>query len=127
MIAMREFGIGEDSIVLDKQSGKDFGRSGYQRLVRKLNAGDTLVIKSIDQLGRNCDEILEQRRLLTEGKQAVIVALDMPRLDTCLGQSRLHRAEIQRSVRELRGRHDAGGKISGGAATRELGVAHGTF
>ena len=57
MIAMREFGVKDDNIVLDKQSGKDFKRPGYRRLARKLKAGDTLVIKSIDRLGRNYDEI----------------------------------------------------------------------
>ena len=53
VIAMREFGVHDDSIIMDKQSGKDFDRPGYRRLVRKLKAGDTLVIKSIDRLGRN--------------------------------------------------------------------------
>lgn len=60
IIAMREFGVKNDKVILDKQSGKDFDRPGYRRLVRKLKAGDTLVIKSIDRLGRNYDEILEQ-------------------------------------------------------------------
>ena len=68
IIAMREFGVQNDKIILDKQSGKDFDRPGYQKLVRKLKAGDTLVIKSIDRLGRNYDEILEQWRLLTKEK-----------------------------------------------------------
>ena len=77
-IAMREFGVQNDSIIMDKQSGKDFDRPGYRRLVRKLKAGDTLVIKSIDRLGRNYDEILEQWRLLTKEKQVAIVVLDMP-------------------------------------------------
>ena len=86
MIAMREFGIEERRIVLDKQSGKDFGRPGYRRLLRKLKAGDTLVIKSIDRLGRNYDEILEQWRLLTKEKQVAIVVLDMPLLDTRQGR-----------------------------------------
>ena len=58
MVAMREFGIKDSDIILDKQSGRDFDRPGYRRLVRKLKAGDTLVIKSIDRLGRNYDEIL---------------------------------------------------------------------
>ena len=53
IIAMREFGVADNRIVLDKQSGKNFERPGYQRLVRKLKTGDTLVIKSIDRLGRN--------------------------------------------------------------------------
>ena len=86
IIAMREFGVADSCIVLDKQSGKDFERPGYQRLVRKLKAGDTLVIKSIDRLGRNYDEILDQWRLLTKEKQVAIVVLDMPLLDTRQGR-----------------------------------------
>ena len=82
MTAMRDFGVADSRIILDKQSGKDFLRPGYQRLVRKLKAGDTLVIKSIDRLGRNYEEILEQWRLLTREKQVGIVVLDMPLLDT---------------------------------------------
>ena len=68
MLAMRAFGVADRQIVLDKQSGKDFDRPGYRRLLRKLKAGDTLVIKSIDRLGRNYDEILEQWRLLTKDR-----------------------------------------------------------
>ena len=86
LIAMREFGIDDGSIVLDKQSGKDFKRPGYRGLVRRLKAGDTLVIKSIDRLGRNYDEILEQWRLLTKEKGIAIVVLDMPLLDTRKGR-----------------------------------------
>ena len=86
MVAMREFGVKDRCIVLDKQSGKDFDRPGYRRLTQKLKAGDTLVIKSIDRLGRNYDEILEQWRLLTKEKQVAIVVLDMPLLDTRQGQ-----------------------------------------
>ena len=86
MIAMREFGISDDHIILDKQSGKDFDRPGYRWLVGKLKAGDTLVIKSIDRLGRNYDEILEQWRLLTKEKDVAIVVLDMPLLDTRQGR-----------------------------------------
>ena len=80
--AMQEFGISDRNIVLDKQSGKNFDRPGYQQLVTKLKAGDTLIIKSIDRLGRNYDEILEQWRTLTKEKQIAIVVLDMPLLDT---------------------------------------------
>ena len=76
MVAMRDFGIADDRIILDKQSGKDFDRPGYQQLMRKLKAGDTLVIKSIDRLGRNYDEILEQWRQLTKEKQVAIVVLE---------------------------------------------------
>jgi DNA invertase Pin-like site-specific DNA recombinase len=86
IIAMREFGVTDSRIVLDKQSGKDFERPGYRRLMRKLKAGDTLVIKSIDRLGRNYNEILEQWRLLTKDKQVAIVVLDMPLLDTRQGR-----------------------------------------
>ena len=86
LVAMRAFGVTADHIVLDKQSGKDFDRPGYRRLVHKLKSGDTLVIKSIDRLGRNYEEILEQWRLLTKEKQAAIVVLDMPLLDTRQGR-----------------------------------------
>ena len=67
---------------MDKQSGKDFERPGYQTLMRKIKPADTLVIKSIDRLGRNYEEIMEQWRIITKEKQAAIVVLDMPLLDT---------------------------------------------
>ena len=86
MIAMQEFGIDEKHIFLDKQSGKDFNRPQYQKLIRKLKKGDTLVIKSIDRLGRNYDEIIEQWRIITKEKEAAIVVLDMPLLDTRRGR-----------------------------------------
>ena len=86
MIAMREFGIVEKNLVIDKQSGRDFARPGYRRLMRKLKPNDTLVIKSIDRLGRNYDEVLEQWRVLTKEKQVDIVVLDMPLLDTRKGR-----------------------------------------
>ena len=86
MIAMQEFGIDEKHIFLDKQSGKDFNRPQYQKLIRKLKKGDTLVIKSIDRLGRNYDEIIEQWRIITKEKTAAIVVLDMPLLDTRQGR-----------------------------------------
>ena len=86
VIAMREFGVDEQNVFIEKQSGKDFNRPKYKRLLRKLKAGDTLVIKSIDRLGRNYDEIIEQWRIITKGKQAAIVVLDMPLLDTRQGR-----------------------------------------
>jgi len=86
IIAMREFGIEKSCMVMDKQSGKDFNRPGYQRLMKKLKPEDTLVIKSIDRLGRNYEEILEQWRYITKEKQAHIVVLDMPLLDTRNGR-----------------------------------------
>ena len=81
-IAMREAGVEDARIYMDKQSGKDFDRPGYRRLLKKIKPGDTLIIKSIDRLGRNYDEILEQWRLITKEKEAAIVVLDMPLLDT---------------------------------------------
>jgi len=82
LAAMRAFGIADGDILRDKQSGKDFDRPAYHYLLRKLRPGDTLVIKSIDRLGRNYGEILEQWRMLTEERQAHIVVIDMPLLDT---------------------------------------------
>ena len=85
-IAMREFGVPADCMFMDKQSGKNFDRPGYQQLMRKLKPNDTLVIKSIDRLGRNYEEILDQWRFLTKEKRAAVVVLDMPLLDTRQGR-----------------------------------------
>lgn len=82
LIALKKFGIADKNIFIDKQSGKDFERQSYKKMIRKIKSGDTLVIKSIDRLGRNYDEILEQWRIITKEKQAAIVVLDMPILDT---------------------------------------------
>lgn len=82
MIALRDFGIPDKHIFVDKQSGKDFERTNYKRMLRKVKCGDTIVIKSIDRLGRNYDEILTQWRVLTKEKQVAIVVLDMPLLNT---------------------------------------------
>lgn len=82
LIALRDFGIADKRIYMDKQSGKDFERINYKRMIRKIKSGDTIVIKSIDRLGRNYDEILEQWRIITKEKQVAIVVLDMPLLDT---------------------------------------------
>lgn len=82
LIALREFGIDECAIFIDKKSGKNFDRQSYRRLIQKIQKDDTLVVQSIDRLGRNYDEILEQWRLLTKEKQISIVVLDMPLLDT---------------------------------------------
>ena len=81
-IAMREAGVDEARVFMDKQSGKDFVRPSYRLLMKKLKPGDVLFIKSIDRLGRNYDEILEQWRIITKEKQAAVVVLDMPLLDT---------------------------------------------
>lgn len=82
LIALREAGVADAMIYLDKQSGKDFDRPNYKKMMRKLKQDDLLYIKSIDRLGRNYDEILEQWRIITKEKHAAIVVLDMPLLDT---------------------------------------------
>ena len=81
LIALRAFGIRDRDIYCDRQSGKDFDRPNYQRLLLRLQAGDVFVVKSIDRLGRNYNEILYQWRLLTKEKQVFIVVLDMPLLE----------------------------------------------
>ena len=85
-IALTEVGVPTGNIILDKQSGKDFNRPGYRRLCKKVKPGDVLFIKSIDRLGRNYNEILDQWRYLTKEKQIAIVVLDMPLLDTRKGK-----------------------------------------
>jgi len=84
--AMREFGVPADCILVEKQSGKNFSRPVYLHLVGMMKPGDVLVIKSIDRLGRNYDEILEQWAYLTKEKRVTIVVLDMPILDTREGR-----------------------------------------
>ena len=86
LIALREIGVENKNIFLDKQSGKDFERPQYKKLLRKLKKDDLLYIKSIDRLGRNYEEILQQWRLLTKDKGIDIVVLDMPLLDTRRGK-----------------------------------------
>ena len=81
-IALIEMGVPEDHIYMDKQSGKDFERTQYKRLLRKLNENSVLYIKSIDRLGRNYGELNEQWRIITKEKKADIVVIDMPLLDT---------------------------------------------
>lgn len=80
VVALEQFGV--DHIFTDKQSGKDFERPQYQELLSLLSPGDVLVVKSIDRLGRNYAEILTQWRIITKERQAAIVVIDMPLLDT---------------------------------------------
>ena len=82
LAALTTLGISEVNLFLDKQSGKDFNRPAYRKLVKKLKPGDLLIVKSIDRLGRNYEEILEQWRYITKEIQADIRVLDMPLLDT---------------------------------------------
>ena len=82
LTAMRDFGVPEENIVVEKLSGRDFNRPRYRQLVRVLRAKDVLVVKSIDRLGRNYTEILDQWSFITKKREAAIVVLDMPLLDT---------------------------------------------
>ena len=82
LVAMRAAQVPEKNVYMDKQSGKDFDRPNYKKLVKKLKAGDLLYILSIDRLGRNYEEILLQWRIITKEKQIDVVVLDMPLLDT---------------------------------------------
>lgn len=86
LAAMRKFGVAEQNIIVEKLSGKDFNRPRYQRLVREIGAEDVLVVKSIDRLGRNYEEILNQWGFITKKRKAAIVVLDMPLLDTRRGR-----------------------------------------
>ncbi len=82
--ALTEFGVNETNVFSDKTSGKDFERPAWQRLVNNLAPGDVVAVKSIDRLGRNYEEILDEWRFITKTKHAAIVVLDMPLLDTRL-------------------------------------------
>ena len=86
LIALREMAVPEANLFIDKQSGKDFDRPQYQRLVRRLRPGDLLCVQSIDRLGRNYEEVREQWRVLTKEKRVDIRVLDMPLLDTRQGR-----------------------------------------
>lgn len=86
LTALKEVGAPDKNIYLDKQSGKDFDRPQYKKLLRKLKKDDLIYIKSIDRLGRNYEEILEQWRVLTKEKGIYIVVLDMSLLDTRRGK-----------------------------------------
>ena len=88
LIALKEVGVLEKNTYLDKQSGKDFNRPQYKKLVKKLKKDDLLYIKSIDRLGRNYEEILQQWRSLTKDIGVDICVLDMPMLDTCNGKEK---------------------------------------
>lgn len=82
MLEMKKLGIKQSNIFLDKQSGKDFNRPSYQKLLTKLKKGDLLYVKSIDRIGRNYNEIQVQWRVLTKEMEVDVVVIDMPLLDT---------------------------------------------
>ena len=86
LIALNEYDVPEKNIYMDKQSGKDFDRKQYKRMLRAVKENDLIIIKSIDRLGRNYAEILEQWRMITKIKKADIFVIDMPILDTRRGK-----------------------------------------
>ena len=99
LIALRGAAVPERSIYLDKQSGKDFQRPNYQKLVKKVKPGDLLYIKSIDRLGRDYEEIQDQWRILTKEKGIDIVVLDMPQYPPAPGGGHRRREGTGRPVR----------------------------
>lgn len=86
LVAIREMGVADRLIYVDKQSGKDFERPQYKKLIKKLKPGDLLYIQSIDRLGRNYEEVQQQWRLLTKEKRIDICVIDIPPLDTRQGK-----------------------------------------
>lgn len=90
IIALKEVGVEEENIFIDKQSGKDFNRPSYQELLETIKTGDMVIIKSIDRLGRNYSEILEQWRIITKVLNVDIKVIDMPLLDTSYGDGTLN-------------------------------------
>ena len=89
LIALHEVDVPQKNIYMDKQSGKDFNRPQYKKLLKKIKPGDLLYIKSIDRLGRNYEEIQNQWRIITKDKNADIYVIDMPLLDTRRGKDLL--------------------------------------
>ena len=81
-LAMENFGIPKECIFVDKQSGKDFDRPAYTEMMAAIKPGDTVVVKSLDRLGRNYDEMMKQLDIITKQKDAAIVVIDLPLLDT---------------------------------------------
>lgn len=89
ILAIKGFQIPCQNIFIDKQSGKDFDRPAYIQMLKKIKRGDLLIIKSIDRLGRNYEEIIKQWSLITKDKCADIIVIDMPLLDTTKGKDLL--------------------------------------
>ena len=119
--ALSAVGVSEESVFVDYLSGRNFDRPGYQSLVERLQPGDVLVVKSIDRLGRNYDEILGQWRLFTKQRSIDIVVLDMPLLDTRSGRARRVRCGAPQVGRRLFEQPTSGG-IAGSFAYDVLEV-----
>ena len=86
LISLKEMGVPAENIFIDKQSGKDFNRPEYKKLIKSVRRDDVIYIHSIDRLGRNYEDILEQWRIITKEKGVDIVVIDMPLLDTRRGK-----------------------------------------
>ena len=86
IIALTEYGVPKSAIYTDKQSGRNFERTNYKRMLKKLKKGDVLVIKSIDRLGRSYKDVIKQWQYITQEKGADVIVLDMPILNTSLNQ-----------------------------------------
>ena len=133
LIAMREQCISEEYIYMDKQSGKDFDRPAYRQLMEKLRPGDLLVVKSIDRLGRNYEEILEQWRHITKEIRSGIRVLDMPLLAEGNAAAKARGVKFGRDPIELPEDFPMyaelwlEGKVSSRWAGRELGISYRTF
>ena len=144
-LAMKEYGVPEGNVYVDKQSGKDFDRPGYRQVLEVLCENDVLVIKSIDRLGRHFDELLEQWRIITVEKKAGIIVLDLPILNVGLENDLLGKEVAQLMLTRLKGVHLGRrpkeipeefenvktlweeGECSATAAARRLGVDFHTF
>lgn len=86
LIAMQQYNVPDSNIFIDRQSGKDFNRKNYKKLLRKIKENDLIIVKSIDRFGRNYTEIIEQWRIITKVKKADIMVIDIPILDTRQGK-----------------------------------------
>ena len=128
MIALHEQGVDARNIYVDKQSGKDFERPQYKKLVRRLKKDDLLYIKSIDRLGRNYEEIQNQWRFLTKEKGVDIVVVDMPLLDTRRGKDLVGTflSDIVLQVLSFVAENERT-NITGTAAAAECGMPLSTF
>jgi len=130
--ALNEFGVDAVNLFIDKQSGKDFERKQYRKLLKRLRRGDCIVIASLDRLGRNYKEILEQWRIITKVKECHIVVLDMPLLNTQQAEDDLMKTflsdlvlQVLSYVAELERRHIRRRQAEGIAAAKARGVKFG--
>ena len=112
LIAMNEANVPPENVYMDKQSGKDFNRPNYKRLLRKLRRDDVLYIKSIDRLGRNYEEIQQQWRVITKDKGVDICVIDMPLLDTRRGKDLVAESE-RTNIRQRQAEGIAAAKARG--------------